>query len=256
MNSRRLLQLAIMKNINKQCRIKTLVVTILLAGTTLSCSGQKHQPNTTINSKNMQLPKVSGDFEKLDLNELKAKASKSHGIKVLPDRKTVEIEVYDYQFQAENGDNIRFSGDNYGEYRLEQRISNAYFNLIKIYYQNGNVKSKGLEFNVFYGTFKKGTWYSFNPEGRLTSTIDYDTPFKFTFEQLVQYLEQENIPLKKGTLAQNPGYLTSIKRAVPDNQSPVWQVSWLKAPDKIEDIVISGITGKVVSKRIRNYINN
>jgi len=245
-----------MKKIKKQFPIKILVFAILLAGTTLSCIGQKHQPNTTINSKNMQLLKVSGDFEKLDLNELKAKASKSHGIKVLPDRKTVDIEVYDYQFLAENGDNIGFSGDNYGDYRLEQRISNAYFNLIKIYHQNGNIKSKGLEFNVFYGTFKKGTWYSFNSEGKLTSTIDYDTHFKFTFEQLILFLEQEKIPLKKGPITQNPGYLTSIKRAVPDNQSPVWQISWLKASDKIEDIVISGITGKVISRRIRNYINN
>ncbi|MGY0036397.1 hypothetical protein [Pedobacter sp. NJ-S-72] len=208
-----------MKKINKRFPIKVLVVAILLVGTTLSCSGQKHQLNTNINSKNMQLPKVSDDFEKLDLNKLKAKANKSHGIKVLADRKTVEIEVYDYQFLAENGDNIRFSGDNYGEYRLEQRINGAYFNLIKIYNQNGNIKTKGLEFNVFYGTFKKGTWYGFSPEGKLTSTINYDTPFKFTFEQLVQFLEEEKIPLKKGPIAQNPGYLTSIKRTISDNQS-------------------------------------
>ncbi|CAM3987471.1 hypothetical protein SAMN06265348_104446 [Pedobacter westerhofensis] len=204
----------------------------------------------------MQLPTVSADFEKLDLTGLKAKATKSQGMKILPDRKTVEIEVYDYQFQADNGDIIRFSGDNYGDYRLEQRIKDAYFNLVKIYDQSGNIKTKGLEFNVFYGTFKKGTWYSFNPDGKLASSIDYDTPFKFSFEQLVQLLGQQHIPLKKGPVAQNPGFLTSIKRAAEANQTPVWQVSWLKAPDKIEDIVISGVTGKVVSSRVRNYVNN
>jgi len=204
----------------------------------------------------MQLPTVSADFEKLDLTGLKAKANKSQGMKILPDRKTVEIEVYDYQFQADNGDIIRFSGDNYGDYRLEQRIKDAYFNLVKIYDQSGNIKTKGLEFNVFYGTFKKGTWYSFNPDGKLASSIDYDTPFKFSFEQLVQLLGQQHIPLKKGPVAQNPGFLTSIKRAAEANQTPVWQVSWLKAPDKIEDIVISGVTGKVVSSRVRNYVNN
>lgn len=66
-----------MKKINKQFPIRILVVAIFLAGTILSCNGQKYELNTIINSKNMQLPKVSGDFEKLDLKELKAKVTKS-----------------------------------------------------------------------------------------------------------------------------------------------------------------------------------
>ncbi|MET4140961.1 hypothetical protein [Pedobacter sp. UYP1] len=245
-----------MKYKEKHFSIKIFAIIILIIGNTISCSAQRHQSNTNKNSKNMQIQNISNDFERLDVNELKAKAVKTTGIKVLPDKKTIEIEVYDYQKENENGDHIRISGDNYGDFRSEQRIKNAYFNQIKTYYQNGNIKSKGLEFNVFYGSFKKGIWYGFSPEGKLTSNIDYDIPFKFTFEQLVEFLKKENIPLKKGPIAQNPGYLTSVKRNAENGKEPFWQVSWLKASDKIEDIAINGLNGKVISRRVRNYVNN
>ena len=103
--------------------------------------------------------------------------------------------------------------------------------------------------------FQKGIWYEFDEQGNLIKEMDYDKPFKFTFEDIVKFCERENIPLTKGPIMQSTGFHTTIRRSVENNKA-IWQIEWLKKPDIIEKILIDGVTGEVISKKDMKYINN
>lgn len=66
---------------------------------------------------------------------------------------------------------------------------------MKVYYFNGNIKEKDLEINkgnFFYGNY-------FNESDTLIKVENSDLQYKFTFKDLLAFLELEEIPLKKGS---------------------------------------------------------
>ncbi len=134
---------------------------------------------------------------------------------------------------------------------------NSYFSIYKEYYNNNNLKSKGLRFNNnnYRDPFKKGIWYEFDESGKLIKETDYDRPFKFTFEDIVKFCEKENIPITKGPVLQSTGFHTMIRRST-ENQQPIWEIEWLKKPDVAETIIVDGISGKEISRRESEFINN
>jgi hypothetical protein len=141
------------------------------------------------------------------------------------------------------------------EYVSRETPGDAYFRLVKIFYLNGNIKEKGLFINS--GDFKKGFWYYFNETGNLIEEEDNDRFFPYTFDDLVKYLTSEHIPLTMGFIEN--GFHTSIRSLVND-QGTFYLVKWLKdtsgMPNKIEEILIDGRSGKVVSKNLIAYRNN
>jgi hypothetical protein len=130
----------------------------------------------------------------------------------------------------------------------------SFFKISKYYYKNKNIKNKGLGFNS--GGFPKGTWYEFDEKGNLIKEIDYDKNYKFTFEDILNFCEKENIRVDKGPILQSTGFHTRIYRDRPYLGKNNWGISWLKKVDIIEDIVIDGTTGKVLSRTDRGYENN
>ena len=71
----------------------------------------------------------------------------------------------------------------------------SYFLEWRLYYANGNIKEKGLRYNQ---GFQKGIWYEFDETGKLIKETNYDAPFQFTFEDIVQYCKKNEIKLQKG----------------------------------------------------------
>ena len=59
----------------------------------------------------------------------------------------------------------------------------SYFTLFKqFYWRNGNIHLKGLQWN-----FRKGIWYEFDMDGNLVGQTDYDAPYAFTWEDVLEF---------------------------------------------------------------------
>lgn len=129
----------------------------------------------------------------------------------------------------------------------------AYFSITKIYYPNGIIKSKGVSSNT--GRFQKGIWYEFDEEGKLIKEINYDKPYKFTFEDILKFCEKQNIKIEKGPILQGTGWHNEISRTI-ENGQPSWKIEYLKKTNLIEIIKLDGITGKVLGTETYEYINN
>ncbi|MEO6830845.1 MAG: hypothetical protein ABI378_01350 [Chitinophagaceae bacterium] len=128
------------------------------------------------------------------------------------------------------------------------RISNAdsYFKVIKNYAPGGQLRDKGVIFNS--GSFPIGKWYYFNESGQLTKTEDNDTGYRFDFEDLYKFLEKHNISLTLGAIPPLSGFHTTIEKKEQAGQ-PVWVVTWKKEPQLLEEIILDGKNGRVISTK-------
>lgn len=205
--------------------IKYLFLLILLAN--ISCNAQKNK---------LMIPEVDNKFEKFD----SIKFSNEADIKFQILRKT-----------EQNGSYVEMSQSKSMKSYVETPL-NSYYRITKIYYTNGNIKSKGLSSNTGY--FQKGIWYEFDEQGNLVKEVDYDKPFKFIFEDVLRFCEKENIEIKKGPISQN-GWHNTISRKI-ENDKPIWKIERLKRPDLVEIITLDGIKGKVIKRETEEYLNN
>ncbi|MBF6656682.1 hypothetical protein [Flavobacterium columnare] len=197
-----------------------------------TCTAQKK--TDTIKNITME-PIVTKEFEKFDkkyYDELKIKYNDVSFTIYLKDNSYLELTD--------------------SSYRLT--VPNSYFTLTKGYYKNGNIKIKGSALNN-NSQCKIGTWYEFGEDGKLIKETNYNAPYKFTFEQILQFCEKEKIPLTKGPIT--GGIHTEIARGI-DNaiKKNVWYISWFKQSDLIETFVLDAKTGKVIDKKYSEYINN
>lgn len=135
---------------------------------------------------------------------------------------------------------------------------NSYFYLKKIFYPNGNIAAKGLGF--VYEGFKKGIWYYFDENGKVTEK-DHDLPFTFTFEQMIQLAKKYGVVFEKTSNNKNIAYSTQkLKRGRESGTTECWWELW-KETDSVytderertfRDIEIfrfDGKTGKEVSRK-------
>ncbi|MDR4894563.1 MULTISPECIES: PepSY domain-containing protein [unclassified Chryseobacterium] len=196
-----------------------------------SCKSQK---------RNMIIPTIDNKFEKFDTDKFSQSTKKETDVvrEFLP-----------------NGNYIEMSIANSGKYYTES-YKGSYFMLSKSYYSSGNIKYKGIMFNVPWGApFQKGIWYEFDENGKLIKEVDYDKPYKFTFEDVLKFCEKEVIPVTKGPVLQSTGFHTIISRRI-ENEKPIWEIEWLKKSNRVENIILDGISGKVISRRESQFINN
>ena len=136
----------------------------------------------------------------------------------------------------------------------------SYFLEWRLYYANGYIKEKGLR---YVQGFQKGIWYEFDETGKLIRETDYDAPFQFTFEGIVQYCEKNEIKLGKGFPGMGGGgnewyerqLIARIYRKAFEGASQ-WEIQYKKedltAPQHTVEITvkIDGKTGKVLSKTV------
>lgn len=192
-----------------------------------SCNAQKHTP---------MIPEIDNRFEIFDNFKYESRINKSSR---------------NFQEFQQDGSSIEMDKDTtYGWYGMTPKDS--YYRVTKVYYPNGIIKSKGISANT--GRFQAGTWYEFDEEGKLIKEIDYDKPFKFTFEDILKFCEKEKIEIKKGPISQN-GWHNEISRIV-ENGQPIWKIEYLKKTNLVEIIKLDGITGKIIDKETYDYINN
>lgn len=190
-----------------------------------------HYSCTSQNKKNMDLPAVTKQFEKIDIGSLGNLEERTP--RVIGDGLVVV-----YQKESDGVIAKIFS-------------SSSNFILIKKFYENGNIQEKGLVFNS--GFFKKGFWYYYNKEGELLRQENHDEGYKYTFEDLYKFLTRLKIPLTKGRITQD--FHTKIFREIEGGRR-VWYVHWLIKADKIEIITIDGKSGQILHKEYMEYSNS
>ena len=133
--------------------------------------------------------------------------------------------------------------------------NNSLFKIVKVYYLNNIIQTKGITLNLPWSTFLKGTWYEFDEKGNLINEVDYDKPYKFSFEDILKFCEKEGIPLTKGPVLQSTGFHTTITRRM-EKEKPIWEIEWLKKPSLVENIILDGISGKEISRKESKFTNN
>ena len=72
----------------------------------------------------------------------------------------------------------------------------SYFTVAKSYDKRGYITEKGL-----LGVpldWEKGKWYYFNSNRQLEKIVDYDAPFKFTFEEVEAFCLSKGMKLRRG----------------------------------------------------------
>jgi len=135
-----------------------------------------------------------------------------------------------------------------------------YTYLFKEYYANGMISHKGIMNGLGFST---GKWYYFI--GKVcVKTIDFDSPFTFTFAQLKEkLLKEEGVSLdnlqgkEEGTIFRYPVEIIQLypEKSNPWNR-PVWTVSYhnpsiAKSNKKLDggvDLVYDGQTGEILRR--------
>jgi len=140
-------------------------------------------------------------------------------------------------FILEDGTTVRQTGDenNYIEYIMPPKP-----NLIEIYrqfYKSGKLQRHILSFPNDFLILKK----EYDENGNLTEEINYDTPYKFTFEQLLELIKKE-----KDTIDLYDKN-TSIGRST-DTTGTFWYITYKKISMRRERIKIDGITGEILER--------
>ncbi|MCF6351302.1 MAG: hypothetical protein L3J23_09805 [Flavobacteriaceae bacterium] len=164
--------------------------------------------------------------------------------------KTFDIETFnknkignEYNTVLEDSTVIKQYKSGSGLYIELIKPKNSYFQTRNRYYSNGKLKSTVQDFP---NDFLAGVMKEYNQQGALIKETDYDKPFKFTFKDILKFIEQRNIDMK--------GDYFRIGRNVVDG-TPVWGITYDKEKEKmiLGTIGLDGITGEVIQEKDRSY---
>jgi hypothetical protein len=93
-----------------------------------------------------------------------------------------------YEYEINNGTKV-FETDFDNSFLKDVTPKNAFFTTHKEYYKNGALKTSWQAF--INNGFIKGNRYEYDLKGKLIKAEDWDKPFKFTWEQVKKYIEQD-----------------------------------------------------------------
>ncbi|WP_222931358.1 hypothetical protein [Xanthovirga aplysinae] len=126
---------------------------------------------------------------------------------------------------------------------FESPPSPALFQTYRVFYYNGKLKLEGLQFP---NDFEKGIWREYDEQGNLIKETNYDEPFKFSFEDILHWIEERDIDMK--------AFDFRIARGIDDYGKPGWDITWERADKKgLRRAFIDGITGEIEKEFDQDY---
>jgi hypothetical protein len=94
-----------------------------------------------------------------------------------------------YEYTRGDGAKVLETDDELILFTRDITPENSLFTLSKEYHPNRRL---WMKYNHFInGGFIKGVFYEYDESGKLTKAEDYDKPFKFTWEHVKKYIEQD-----------------------------------------------------------------
>lgn len=124
----------------------------------------------------------------------------------------------------------------------------SYFFLSRSFYKDGRLEEKGERFHG--DGFFKGIWTNYDEKGHVIKQVDYDAPFKFSWDNILVLMKDRNIDP-----ADN---FTYVNREV-NASGPFWIISWdTKAVTSdgkkiLKGIFVNGETGTTSKEEIENF---
>jgi len=224
--------------------------------------------NIKTDKMNFNRPQIDATFEKIDIEQVKEKAATIKGavgksIIFNEQDKPVGHEKY-YSYDEKNDSTYFYvRGTETSGFKTEEIGNDSYFMLRKVYYPNGDIKSKSIFFNSAIGMdqFHVGTEYRYDTDRNLNYAVNHDKNTKFSIEQVIQYLlEQEKLELPRGYLSSKRP-INGIQLIYENNRylwRIYWEVSYSIDDDRAVNLLLNANTGVVVSRTERkvNRIHN
>ncbi|MCG7500515.1 hypothetical protein MHM83_01400 [Tenacibaculum sp. Mcav3-52] len=172
---------------------------------------------------------------------------------------TFNINLFNRELDSISGKRIIVTKKEYLEeesqsYGYIRRIylNNSYFMVSKKYFENGNIKQKGISFNNGYPI---GFIYKFNKKGKLINEINTDEGYDFGWLDIIKYCHKNDIQLEKG-YPKRGGIKTEIYKNEEEGKK-VWIISYYKPKtDEYMEVTLDGKTGKEVKRRDLEFIGN
>ena len=160
-------------------------------------------------------------------------------------------EANDYEFTLEDGTQIRQSGGSVDYLEFITPPPPNLFITVKNYYKSGSLKGYVIRYPNNFMKLRK----EYDEDGRLTEYINYDTPFKFTFEQLLELLKKQEDPIDL------KDRFTEIYRLA-EGDKVTWTVEYTRyktGSDGHSELIImtiDGITGEILKRDCRKFIED
>jgi len=171
-----------------------------------------------ISSCNSQITKQT-DMETFDVKEYNE------------NKNLVDLHIY----ELENGNKIEDQGG-YEDGTFTRKI--IYPNsLIQTYIEFSKVGTIMKKGDFYSNDFNEGIWETYNENGEVIETIDYNRNFKFTWKDVQNFCLKKEIDIKL--------YSTSIAKDKED-ELVVWKVMWLHNPSEFKIFVLNGTNGNVI----------
>lgn len=206
-------------------KIKLILVTIILV--LFSCTAQEkskmRKQDVLKNKKNTKMTTEIFDIVTFEKNKIDG----------------------EHNFTLADGTKVQqLSSDiDYGEIITPPKPN--FFITSKQYYKTGILQSVIVSFPKSFLVLKR----SYNNEGKLIDEINYDKPFKFTFEQLVELLKKEKDTINLYDIN------TTIGRGS-DEKGTDWYVTYKRNWGRREVLKIDGITGQILERSFYSHLDN
>jgi hypothetical protein len=146
-------------------------------------------------------------------------------------------------FMDQDGYNVvQYGSDRFVELRKKQ---GDLFEEYRVFYSDGSLKEEKQCF--INDGFFKGKGYLYNPAGMLVEVIDYDAPYKYTWENVLLFVKKNSINLYDSH--------TLIQRYEDREKGFCWYIKW-KVPMKpaVNVAILSGEDGHVLEQRVSPFI--
>jgi hypothetical protein len=193
--------------------MKPIKITFILLLSAASCAGQNIKNNDMIEKIDFDTLKKL-DIEKFYLNQAKYKSAAF----ILNDTaKIQQFETKEYFVEY-----IMPDGSLFKEY-------NTYYKSSGSLYETGLVYKEG---------FIKGVLKTYNELGKLIKEEDYDAPFTYTFENILEYLKDNGIDINSDRV--------TVDRYIDGNENPVWTVR-CRISDYFIIKTLDGRTGELLN---------
>ena len=215
------------------------ITLILLSLIISSCHSQDKDPNKNTPSKDIKKPKSL----EIPVNQKTMETFTNEKFDIENYFKHYDKISRTYEHESSNGTKI-LEADFDDSYYATLIAKNSLFATHKEYYKNGLLKSKWETFGE--GGFIKGLRYEYDSKGKLIKVEDWDKPYKFTWEQVKKYIEQD---LKLDLLKDKVGVGNNLE--YPGYSFPTWSINYMgkyKEDPKggLIRIMLNGTTGELL----------
>lgn len=237
------------------------IISIISVIFTFSCQAQNKAnvlvdhniKSVKINNMKIVRPLLTDSFEILDVKKYEDLGNLTKQIYV--DENNNEIEYLSLNYEShEKGINYSLFGSRLSGYTSREIADSSYIQITKGYYPNGKLAIKVLNFNGD-SQLRIGREYRFDKDGNLNYAMRRDEGYDFTFEQLLEYLiEEEQVPLKSGFVYS--GDRRANIKMITESNKKIWQIIWISTQlaenEKEVTLKLDGKTGEVITRTERD----